>query len=411
MDVLRRLIRSNEMVNVQHDLLRHSIKSMAHLLLRCFDPVKRTWGESERDDEIFNDYVVIWACYEAGIADRSEISGAVQSIENKRNQKGYWCYDQGRKSVQATSRALIALILGGQKDKEKLVPGLEHIMSKQLTDGGWDEAGDVRSEVSGLGGTLPVSLALTTFRRKIGPHKLLDRSIETSLDECNQFLNKELAKYLDNPDASPEGLLKYSWIIRGLCTAGPDFLRQPRDKLDELAKPMLSEIDNNESDIWKESSYQQLYNVVHSLSLLGYTSDNKPTLTPAQRWLQLRFADATPTTVRGRGREVRYLSGAVLASSKLYGNGGPNVGPLIPIDNVDCYAVPMSSEIEADLPEGSGGVIVAISSLLEEGRPSQLSACWRVEISDKVEQSRLSATRTPKKRDSIASVDHKRSRP
>jgi hypothetical protein len=181
MDVLRRLIRSNEMVNVQHDLLRHSIKSMAHLLLRCFDPVKRTWGESERDDEIFNDYVVIWACYEAGIADRSEISGAVQSIENKRNQKGYWCYDQGRKSVQATSRALIALILGGQKDKEKLVPGLEHIMSKQLTDGGWDEAGDVRSEVSGLGGTLPVSLALTTFRRKIGPHKLLDRSIETSL--------------------------------------------------------------------------------------------------------------------------------------------------------------------------------------------------------------------------------------
>lgn len=331
------------MQEIKKKLLLLSIIKDAHLLLRTFDLKNKCWSGTEGDEALFANYVNIWACYEVGLKGRKEINNALEWFIKKRNQEGIWSYNHGKKRTQATSRALIALLLTDKISPEKALPGVHYVVRQQSEQGGWpDEESDVQAEVSGIGQTLPAIFLLSLYKRKTGDSK----SVQDAIDRCKIWLENEIHTLRHNASSTNDWLLKYTWALRIYVNATNNS-SFAFEEAQELSAPLLIELKNNSSCLWKlgDKNYQALYNVLHSLTLLKNNLEN-PAIELGLNWLHQRFEHVYPSDIKAKGRELRFLSGLIICEAKLYKttfDALPDVAGYISAEKTG-YTPPMKKE-------------------------------------------------------------------
>jgi Squalene-hopene cyclase C-terminal domain len=343
------------------EVLLATIAREAHLLLRSFDLEQKHWRETKGDDALFANYVVVWACSSVGLIHRAEITDALGWLKDTRQSDGTWSYAKGKKRTQATSRALIALLQGKKISEQETRPGVDYVIACQTDEGGWpDEESDVKSEVSGLGQTLPAIFLLRLFLLNFGPFPALERAI----NQCKNWLEKQVNELETTALNSQDDLMKYSWAIRALYNADPSI---SKDRAEQLCLRLLEVLRNRSSFVWTAANHQLLYNVVHSLGLLGCGLNFSDVLL-ATLWSTQRYQDENPATIRTEQRKVRFLAGVLLAQAHVYNASTgnlPNVAGRIPILETGYTGRTKVEEMQGEMDEPKYALFRGLLFLLQ----------------------------------------------
>jgi nucleoside phosphorylase len=296
-----------------HDLVRRSLDRNVSLLLSAFNDSKKRWDETPEDDPLFVNYVAVWACCAVGLKARAEVRGAIEWINGQREPSGIWTYERKRKPMQATARALIALLLADDHlTQDQVAPSITYILSRRSSDGGWtDEESDVPSGATGIGQSLPAIFALRLYANRFESTP----ELATAMQVCREWLKAALSEYRsESPSGeqiqSAELLTKYAWLVRGYKNAVDNL---PSSESQLLSRPLVKALDPT-SIVWTPAHFQTLYNVVHSLGSLGVALDGGQ-VAEACLWMGERFLDLTVSALRIKARELRLLAGTIITEA------------------------------------------------------------------------------------------------
>ena len=295
---------------------------------RCFDAVLahyqssgRVWNP-EGVDQPFANYLAAWLLAELDVpaAQRQAFEDAQRWFEMNRNRRGYWWASDKGLPIEATARACVALLLQHSREQlETVRAALVFILDCQQPDGSWsgEFSGGFRAGHPYHGTMLPVSFAIQLALRTCGPTDELRVRLERQRAKLQRFLEHRFDKNrFANRTHTAEGpILALSWIARiyanvegkhdGLRDAAAADLRLQLDEVTAL-------------------STQELYNVLHSLALLGASID-EPVIVKALGTIKHRLETeilAPPESA------FRHAAGTLLAYIKLW-RAHPTTAPYI----------------------------------------------------------------------------------
>lgn len=315
------------------DLLRRSLARNTSLLLSAFDAKLGRWEDAQDDDALFANYVAIWACQRVGLRASKQAQAAARWIEGQRKPSGVWTYERNAKPVEATARALSALIqIDDALTAQDIDASVSYLLTRQMAQGGWgDQDSDIPIGAPGIGQTLPAMLALRVYTDRFGQ----DERVMQAMDRCRLWLQTEAAAIqpdgADWDNAPMQTLMRAAWFLRALrSTATPPSVHE-----NALAAGLLKHLRTPQSSLWNAANYQNLYNVVHTLGLVGQGLGT-PEVSYACLWLDQRWVNRSRAHVQKTPRELRHLAGTVLAESAVL-NATPgtsaNIAELLTFDS------------------------------------------------------------------------------
>jgi len=283
------------------------------MVLEAYDHRAKHWRAAGADP-YFTNYLAAWVLYEVGIDEEHEGFRFAQDwFIKSRNSKGIWGNEGAGLELESTARACVALLLDPERaDLERVRTALEFLIEQQAPQGWWPgEFVQYRSSQPYYGTMLPISFAL-----KLSSAVARENDVSTHrINDSRQRLCKFIEERFDRGDFSKMGVIEEnpiraaSWGTRIYLNAGGE----RNDILKTVTRQMLGFL-HTTPDITK-LEFQDLYNVVHSLALLGVSLEERAVAIACHE-LQRRVEKAGLGTTE---QWFRYSGGLVLAYLKLWG--------------------------------------------------------------------------------------------
>lgn len=321
-------------------LLEQSIQEAALLLLRCGSH-KDGW-DGTGDSILFDNYVCIWACCEVQAESHPVMRAAVNRLLRCRRADGTWGGDNGNNaSIDATARALKALLHTNNIEQEEASGPIRFLLSRRCRDGGWplEDSDGIMNEQPHIGTTLAVVLALQTYlkRYQVPPPDIKEEELYSSITKASSFARSVIEKNRNTLKMDVKTVLPYTWATRAYATISSELI--DKEESVSIAAPLFILLNESEAPWSVESShsFQILYNTVHALSLLGVTIDSEVVFLGSQ-WLWKRFRFALPEQIRARTQDIRHLAGLVLSRTALYRS---STGNQTKIQDIDLLNIPI----------------------------------------------------------------------
>lgn len=304
------------------------------------------WPADARDDELFANYVAVYALCTAGRRETAQIGAAVDKLLSLRLESGLW--RGAHAEVEPTARAAVALQWAESPPSTDLRSAIRHIRAAQLADGGWALQGtDVVVNPHGeIGPSLPCTLALHQAQARSA-----DKATAASLARARGFFQTQLDTLAGEVGKDAKADLAYAWAVRGLAIASlgtplPE-VDQHRACLEQVVQRVLDQRAPPD-----DVGFQLLFNALHSLALLidkqmGPSAfDIEEATSCVLSWALIRDArGAAPT---------RWLAGALLAGATLMARRHrgaslfvPAVGPNLTPEAAEVDVSPAESFVAA----------------------------------------------------------------
>lgn len=310
-------------MRLKSDMLTVRLADSVAGLIRAFDLEAMRW-RSAMEDDIFTNYVALWALANLNLAEIPKAQQAAQWIFNQRNSGSLkWTDSTGAKPIEMTNRALIALILSGIcRSYQEIDLYVNWILNVQQEHGGaWIEETKHMDGETSYGPTLPATFLLRLIRDILKP---VDERIIGSLTTVRAWLTdrykrETLWNFQDQPRAVHPMAVTWALRIYANCTDEPHELQQ-----DGVA--ILRELLHDGKISWTLDNYQLLYNCLHSLALCGIGLNEEPTASLAH-WLMEQYERYDFIHLSDEPEGVRKLSGMLIAISRALrlSEEGPNV--------------------------------------------------------------------------------------
>lgn len=299
-------------MRVENDALTFQLTDCVVGLAGTFDSQIKRW-HSEMEDDLFANYVAIWALSEFDLVGLSQAQGAAQWILNHRSPGSLkWTDSTGSKPIEMTNRALIGLILSGTcRSYQEIDLYVDWILNVQQEHGGaWIEETKHMGGQTSYGPTLPATFLLRLIRDKFNPEdKRIAVGLETTRDWLiRHYQENSIWNFQHKPgDVHP---MAVTWAIRiyANCAHEPHKLQQ--DGV-EILKKFL----RDEGKIWTQDHYQLLYNCSHSLALCKVGLEDDLTASLAQ-WLIKQYEGYDFNDLSAEPEGVRKLCGMLISISR-----------------------------------------------------------------------------------------------
>ena len=281
-------------------------------LIQAFDSEVKRW-RSAMEDDIFTNYVAIWALAGFNLATVRQAKEAAQWIFNRRNPRSSrWTDSTGSKPIEMTNRALIAHILSECcRSYREIDLYVNWILNVQKQHGGaWIQETKHMGGKTSYGPTLPATFLLRLIRDKLKPD---DERLGQGLDTARAWLighyERDTIWNFHHLQGDVDHLA-VTWALRiyGNCTDEPHQLQQ--DGVTILKKYL-----RNGQKTWTLDKYQLLYNCLHSLALCGIGLDNEVTVSLAQ-WLMKKYEKYDFAELSAEPEGVRKLCGMLITISR-----------------------------------------------------------------------------------------------
>lgn len=281
-------------------------------LINAFDsPLDRWWSEEE--DDIFTNYVTIWALSRFQLATIKQAQIAAQWISDQQDiRSSLWKDSTGSKPIEMTNRALIALILTKSCNSyEDIKVHVNWILTRQKEHGGaWIEETKHMGGKTAYGPTLPATFLLRLIRDELKP---VDARIGAGLNKVRDWLiNHYKRKTIWNFEHRPgeKDPLAVAWALRiyANCTDEPHQLQK-----DGIA--ILRKFLRNGEKTWTFDKYMRLYNCLHSFALCGIGLEDEDAASLAE-WLMKRYDGYDFDNLTTDSEGVRKLCGMLITVSR-----------------------------------------------------------------------------------------------
>lgn len=296
-------------------------------LLGVFDQEKSRW-RSTGEDDLFTNYVVLWALSEFGLARIRSARRAAEWIAEQRGREDYWLDATGAKPIEMTNRALIALLLSGLRETFREIELYVTWVRGQQEDGAWVEETKHMGGATSYGPTLPATFLLRLVQQSMAP---TNEHISASLRRCQTWLENHhqagsVWTFAAQPGSEPDPLA-VAWALRiyANCTS------QPHDLLSEGAEILRRTCEDRGQ--WSKERYHVFYNALHSLALGGMGLDD-PLASELAQWLLHRYQDFDLSRLPQEYEGIRMICGCLIAISKAleHTTGGARIRTIVEVE-------------------------------------------------------------------------------
>lgn len=277
------------------------------VFLQSYDERKKLW-KPRGVDAYFANYLAAWVFYDVRMHDKHHGFAAAQAwFATSRNNRGVWGGGNEGPELESTARACVALLIDPARlALEHVRTAIDYLLSEQTDEGWWPgEFLQHRSNQPYYGAMLPISFALSAALHAAAQNERLAGRIR----ESQAKLRRHLEHRYDRGEFAVMGALDenpvraLSWGIRMYVNSEGsrgDILQTTAEKLESAIK---------DEEACSKMNLQDLYNVVHSLSMLKVPICDPP-MAAAFREIERRVADGV---LQGSEHSFRYSGGIMLA--------------------------------------------------------------------------------------------------